>query len=122
MEREDFYITSSERKRNPWIPEPDHCNRKSSTVSSMYLLLNGSSVRTRISKWGNSLAVRLPKPFMDELGLGEGAEVEITLRDGQLVLSAAGREYALKELVEGITADNRHQETDWGRPRGREVW
>jgi len=79
-------------------------------------------MRTRIAKWGNSLAVRLPKPFMEELGLVEGAEVEITLRDGQLVLSAAGREYALKELVDGITAANRHQETDWGRPRGREGW
>ena len=79
-------------------------------------------MRTRISKWGNSLAVRLPKPFMDELGLAEGSEVEISLRDGQFVLSAAGREYALKELVDGITAANRHQETDWGRPKGREVW
>lgn len=79
-------------------------------------------MRTRIAKWGNSLAVRLPKPFMDELGLGEGAEVEITLRDGRLVVAAAGREYALEELVDGITADNRHQETDWGHPRGREVW
>ena len=59
---------------------------------------------------------------MDELGLGEGAEVEITLRDGRLVVAAAGREYALKELVDGITAENRHQESDWGRPRGREVW
>jgi antitoxin MazE len=77
---------------------------------------------TRISKWGNSLAVRLPKPFMDELGLGEGAEVELTLRDGRLILVAAGRAYALEELVDGITAENRHQETDWGRPRGREVW
>ena len=79
-------------------------------------------MRTRISKWGNSLAVRLPKAFVDELGLAEGSEVELTLRDGQLVLSAAGREYALKELVDGITAANRHQETDWGRPTGREVW
>lgn len=79
-------------------------------------------MRTRISKWGNSLAVRLPKPFMDELGLVEGAEVEITLRDGHLVLNAAGREYALEELVDGITTENRHEETDWGRPRGREVW
>jgi antitoxin MazE len=59
---------------------------------------------------------------MDELGLGEGAEVEIGIRNGQLVMTAAGREYALKELVDGITADNRHQDTDWGRPRGREVW
>lgn len=79
-------------------------------------------MRTHISKWGNSLAVRLPKPFVDELGLGEGAEVEITLRDGRLILVAASREYALEELVEGITAENRHQESDWGRPKGREVW
>jgi antitoxin MazE len=59
---------------------------------------------------------------MDELGLGEGAEVDIALREGQVILSAAGREYALEELVDGITLENRHQETDWGRPRGREGW
>jgi len=79
-------------------------------------------MRTRISKWGNSLAVRLPKPFMEELGLGEGAEVEITMRDGQLIMMAAHREYLLEDLVRGITAQNRHQESDWGRPKGREVW
>jgi antitoxin MazE len=79
-------------------------------------------LRTRISKWGNSLAVRLPKPFAEELGLGEGAEVDISVRGGQLILSAASREYVLEELVEGITGENRHMESDWGRPKGREVW
>jgi antitoxin MazE len=79
-------------------------------------------MRTHISKWGNSLAVRLPKPFMDELGLVEGTEVEITLRDGHLVLTALGREYGLEELVRGITPENRHRESDWGRPQGREGW
>jgi antitoxin MazE len=59
---------------------------------------------------------------MDEIGLGDGDEVEITLRNGQVVLAAAGREYALEDLVDGITTENRHQETDWGRPKGREVW
>jgi antitoxin MazE len=79
-------------------------------------------MRTRISKWGNSLAVRLPKPFMDELGLVEGDEVEITLKDGRLVLTGLHREYGLEELVSGITAENRHRESDWGRPQGREGW
>ena len=79
-------------------------------------------MRTRISKWGNSLAVRLPKPFVDELGMSDGAEVEIVLRDGRIVLTAAGREYRLEELAEGITPENRPTETDWGRPQGREVW
>jgi len=59
---------------------------------------------------------------MDELRLGDGAEVEITLHNGQVVITAAGREYMLKELVDGITAENRPQETDWGRPKGREGW
>lgn len=79
-------------------------------------------MRSRISKWGNSLAVRLPKPFVDELGLADGAEVELVLRDGQIVLTAAGREYELEELVDGITPENRPAETDWGRPQGREAW
>lgn len=68
------------------------------------------------------MAVRLPKLLTDELGLSEGAEVELTLQDGHLLLAAAGREYALEELVDGITADNRHVETDWGRAQGREGW
>ncbi len=79
-------------------------------------------MRARISKWGNSLGLRLPKPFADELGLAEGSEVELALRDGQLVVSAAGREYALEDLVRGITAENRPHETDWGRPQGHEGW
>jgi antitoxin component of MazEF toxin-antitoxin module len=59
---------------------------------------------------------------MDELGLIEGAEIEIILRDGRLILTAAGREYGLEELVDGITLENRPTETNWGRPQGREVW
>jgi antitoxin MazE len=79
-------------------------------------------MRTRISKWGNSLAVRIPKLFVDELGLTDGAEVEIVVSDGHIVLTAAGREYGLEELAEAITPENRPTETDWGRPQGREVW
>jgi antitoxin MazE len=59
---------------------------------------------------------------MEELAMAEGAEVEITLRGGHLVVSAVTREYVLEELVEGITKENRHLESDWGRPKGREVW
>ena len=37
-------------------------------------------------------------------------------------LNASEREYELHELVEAITLENRHNETDWGAPVGREVW
>ncbi|HMU60468.1 MAG TPA: AbrB/MazE/SpoVT family DNA-binding domain-containing protein [Gemmatimonadales bacterium] len=80
------------------------------------------SMRSRISRWGNSLGVRLPKAFVEELGISAGEEVELTVRDGGIVLTKVAREYRLEELVEGITHANRHRETDWGRPKGRELW
>lgn len=79
-------------------------------------------MRTRIAKWGNSLGLRIPKVFIADSGLGDGAEVEVTLEGGRIVITPLGRHYPLGELVEGITPENRHGETDWGRPTGNEVW
>lgn len=79
-------------------------------------------MRSRISKWGNSLAMRLPRALAEEAGLSDGSDVEITLQDGRIVIAPIGPEYQLDELVEGITSENRPTETDWGRPAGDEVW
>lgn len=79
-------------------------------------------MRTRIAKWGNSLAMRIPKPFTADAGLADGDEVEITLEGGRIVITPVGRDYGLGELIDRITADNRHDETDWGRPVGNERW
>jgi antitoxin MazE len=56
-----------------------------------------------------------------EAGLGEGSEVELSLADGRLILTPVARQYGLDELVDAITPENRHDETDWGRPVGHEV-
>jgi len=79
-------------------------------------------MRTRISKWGNSLGVRIPKAFAAEVGLEDGTPVDISVSGGRIVVTPVGREYQLEELVDGITAENRHTETDWGHPVGAEVW
>lgn len=79
-------------------------------------------LRTRISKWGNSLAVRIPKAFVAEAGLEDGAAVDISVSGGQIIVTPLGREYGLAELVDDITEANRHTETDWGPPVGSEVW
>ena len=78
-------------------------------------------MKTRISKWGNSLAVRIPKAFSAEARLEEGTEVDITVAGGRIVLTPVVREYALDDLVAGITSENRHSETGWGNPVGNEV-
>ena len=79
-------------------------------------------MRTRISKWGNSLAIRIPKAFVAGAELEEGAEVDVSLSDGRVIITPIRPEYVLEDLVDGITTENRHSETDWGEPQGAEVW
>jgi antitoxin MazE len=76
-----------------------------------------------VSKWGNSLAVRIPLAIAKQAGIGEGDCVALALNsDGGIVLSPTRRRYELSELVARITPKNRHRETDWGRPQGEEFW
>jgi antitoxin MazE len=76
-----------------------------------------------ISKWGNSLAVRIPLAIAKQASFSEGDPVTLTLaHDGGIVLRPARRKYDLAELVGRITPKNRHGETDWGQPQGQELW
>lgn len=80
-------------------------------------------MKTKIAKWGNSLAVRVPQPFAEEVGLEEGTEVDLALDGGRLVLTPTnGRRWSLERLVERITPDNRHDEAEIGPATGSEVW
>lgn len=77
---------------------------------------------TRIARWGNSLALRLPKAVAAEAMISGGDTVEVCVRDGEIVIRAAQPVYSLRELVGKITPGNRHAEKGWGKPSGREQW
>ncbi len=78
---------------------------------------------TRLAKWGNSLAVRIPRSVAKEARLREGDSLEVDLdRDGAIILRSAPKRYELADLVSRITPKNRHEETDWGGSQGKEVW
>ena len=80
-------------------------------------------MRARIQKWGNSLALRIPKPFAGEVGLEQDTAVEIALVDGKLVITpVVERVWTLEELLAGVTEENRHSEVDSGPAVGREIW
>jgi antitoxin MazE len=80
-------------------------------------------LNARVQKWGNSLALRIPRPFALEVGLSENSEVEISLVDGRLVVQPLGRvHFDLAELLEKVTPSNRHAEVDVGGPVGEEAW
>ena len=77
----------------------------------------------QISKWGNSLAVRIPQAIVKEARLAEGDRLSLDVKgDGSVVLRSNRKKYSLDELVAKIKPRNRHRETGWGPPTGRESW
>ena len=77
----------------------------------------------KIQKWGNSLGVRIPKNVAQDVHIQEGSSVELSVEEGRLIISPRKKgKYTLKELVDRITLENMHSETDWGPPVGKEAW
>jgi antitoxin MazE len=80
-------------------------------------------MRAKIQKWGNSLALRIPKGVADLVGLTDGREVELVVEDSRLIVKTTRQhKYTLEELLAQSTEENRHEEVDWGPPVGNEVW
>ena len=79
-------------------------------------------------KWGNSLALRIPKAFAQEIGASAGKAANMEVRDGKLVVEISRpkrrrlRRYTLERLVADIRPENRHREIEWGPRIGNEVW
>jgi antitoxin MazE len=79
-------------------------------------------VKTQMVKWGNSLAVRIPKAVIVEAKLKEGDSLEIeAAAEGQLQLRRAAKIPTLSQLISQITPENRYAEIPAGREVGREV-
>lgn len=80
-------------------------------------------MKTSVGRWGNSLALRIPRAYATETRIAEGSEVEITLKSGALVVRAVGRKrHALGDLLKRITPANRHDSISTGGAAGREAW
>lgn len=80
-------------------------------------------MKTKAQKWGNSLAVRLPRPVAQQAGIKPDDSLEVQVSKGRVVLTpAATPEYRLSDLLKKVTKKNIHRETDWGKPRGKEIW
>ncbi|WP_407703067.1 AbrB/MazE/SpoVT family DNA-binding domain-containing protein [Virgibacillus tibetensis] len=79
-------------------------------------------VTTKIQKWGNSLAVRIPSNIADEIKITQGSDVELRIENQELKIVPAKKKPTLEELMAKITPENRHGEIDWGKPEGDELW
>jgi len=80
-------------------------------------------MRTRVQKWGNNLAVRIPKAFAAEMGLQENSTVELKLSEGKLLVEPAlPAQPSLDSLLRRITKKNLHREVKAGPAVGNEAW
>jgi antitoxin MazE len=80
-------------------------------------------MKSHVQKWGNSLALRIPKSFASEIGLENESAVEVSLADGKLVITPVAKsELTLKQLLAKITPENIHHEVETGSAVGNEIW
>lgn len=80
-------------------------------------------MRANVQKWGNSLALRIPKPLADQAQITQGSLVEIKIVDDVLQIeTVAPQKYTLDALLEGVTQENLHEEIDTGDAQGKEIW
>lgn len=79
-------------------------------------------MESRVQKWGNSLGLRIPKAFAEEVGVRAGSPVDVTVERGALVVRPSSSTYRLDQLLEAVTPENLHSEMETGLPVGDEVW
>lgn len=80
-------------------------------------------MKVRVRRWGNSLALRIPKPFAEDADVEEGTVVDLSVSDGKLVASPSRKpRVALRSLLAKITKTNIHEEIETGPAVGNEVW
>lgn len=82
-----------------------------------------AEMTTKVQKWGNSLAIRIPKQVASEFDLDKGSDLEIEILDNAIKLTPTKRKPTLEEMMSKITPENQHEPIDWGgKPEGKELW
>ncbi len=80
-------------------------------------------MHVRVQKWGNSLAVRIPKPLAEDAEVKEGTVLNLAVSGGKVVATPVRkRKLSLRQLLAEVNRKNLHAEVDSGRSVGREVW
>ena len=80
---------------------------------------------TKVQRWGNSQGLRLAKQVLEEARISVGDLVDVSTRDGVIVIAPTRRvrgKQSLQELVSRIPKNYKTKEVEWGEPVGREAW
>ena len=99
--------TAGRKGSRPTPPTPPTLHRKST-----------------VSRWGNSLGVRIPQEAAARLKLEAGAAVTVEVSEDSITIKPLreAKKWSESELLKGVTPEAVGGEVDWGDARGREVW
>jgi antitoxin MazE len=90
-------------------------------VYSLYI--HGGLMTTKVQRWGNSLALRIPGSFAKDIHLQKGAAVDLSIEGDRLVIRPfKSHKYSLPALLKKIHKNNLHSEIETGKAFGREIW
>jgi len=78
-------------------------------------------MQVKISRWGESLGVRIPKDLAAQVGVASGSSLEATVEEGRIVLTPSVPRYRLAELLKDTTPEALRESFEWDEPRGREI-
>jgi antitoxin MazE len=91
-----------------------HCRNGATEVISMHV---------RVQKWGNSLAVRIPKPLAEDAQVKEGTVLNLAVSEGMVVATPVEqKKWSLRQLLARVSKKNIHAEVNFGPSVGREIW
>lgn len=82
-------------------------------------------MKATVQKWGNSLALRIPKAMAQEISVRAGSSVDLSVDEaGELLVKPTPKhpKYSLKALLSKVKPENLHRVADWGAPQGKETW
>ena len=80
-------------------------------------------MKTKVQKWGHSLALRIPKALAADANVAAGTTVDLQIHEGKLIVEPLrGPYYDLDDLLAEIDIANLHEETGTGAHVGRETW
>ena len=80
-------------------------------------------MHVRVQKWGNSLAVRIPKPLAEDAKVEEGTVLNLAVSEGKVIATPVKKnKQSLKQMLAKVSRQNLHAEVESGAPDGREVW
>jgi antitoxin MazE len=80
-------------------------------------------MQVRVQKWGNSLAVRIPKPLAEDAAVKEGTVLNLAVSEGKVIaVPVRKKKLSLKQMLAQVTRKNLHAEVDFGSAVGREIW